>query len=146
MSRHSWSNLLVHLVWATKYRNPILDPVDDAWLVTQMRRTALAAEVPLLAVGAAIDHVHLLITRRETRRLCDVVYALKGAVSRERNRQLHDAALLHWQDGYWAESVGTSALASVQAYVRGQRVHHATHGEPEPWEQWMRVVSPTRRR
>ena len=94
---------------------------------------------PLLRSAQGPTHMHLLINLRPTQRLCDVVDAIKGALSREWNRQLRDLPVLYWQDGYWAESVTPSDLEPLQVYVRTQRQHHAEHHEPEPWERHVRV-------
>ena len=88
---------------------------------------------PVHCDWAASDHVHLLIVLHETERLCDVVFAIKRAVSRDWNQQFADGPWLDWQDGYWAQSVDGRDPERVIRYVSEQRQHHASASEPEEW-------------
>ena len=67
--------------------------------------------------------MHLLLSLPANRNLADVVRQLKtnsALILRERCRRFH------WQDGYGANSVSPSQVATVRAYIEGQQRHHAT--------------------
>lgn len=137
MQRHSHSLLLVHIVWATGERSPILGPRADAWLARLLRHRAYEAGGLLLAVGNAADHVHVLVRYPSTACVATVVQRLKGASSHAWNAALParpDRSRLSWQAGYWAESVSPKDLPAVIGYVEGQRRHHGEAREPEAWE------------
>lgn len=109
-------------------------PVEcDGWLERKLNAIGERIRVPIGAVGAACDHVHVALRLPRDRALAEVVQRLKGATSHDWNVEL-SPHLLRWQPGYWAESVSPTEVPSLLDYVRNQRAHHrAPH--PERWEE-----------
>ncbi len=126
--------LLVHVVWATKRRAPLLGAHNDDLLVTLLPSTMPEQSGHLRALGVAPDHVHVLIEVAATLRLSDLVQSMKGVAARRWHQQPPDGVLLRWQDGYWARSVSPSHTEALDRYIRNQRAHHATPQPPESWE------------
>jgi REP element-mobilizing transposase RayT len=58
---HSVSLLLLHIVWSTRGRHPILGPELDKPLKRVLRGKAWEIGAALHAFGAARDHVHVLV-------------------------------------------------------------------------------------
>ncbi len=133
VQRHSHNLLLVHVVWATAGRWPLLEPSADGWLAEALRRKAYEAGSRLVACGNAADHVHVLLRYPSTVRLADAVHRLKGGSSYDWNSSQRRRRL-SWQPGYWAESFGPADLPTVVGYVERQRAHHGDGCPPEPWE------------
>jgi putative transposase len=130
---HSDNVLLVHVVWATARRAPVLASSADAWLADVLRRKAHEVGCALLAQGNAADHVHVLVRYPSTVTVASLVHRLKGASSHAWNLRPR-APRLSWQSGSWAASVGPADLAIVARYVEGQRLHHAERAPLEAWE------------
>jgi REP element-mobilizing transposase RayT len=58
---HSIARLNVHLVWATRDREPWLDASVDYWLSLWLEKLSIPLGCRALAVGNASDHVHVLV-------------------------------------------------------------------------------------
>jgi len=133
MQRHSRTTILLHVVWATRYRAPSFESGDDSWLAAVVHARARLHSVDAPAVGNAADHVHVLLRVLPTVRLATIVQSIKGGSARAWNLRC-DRDRLAWQDGYWIESFGPAALAGLVRYVARQREHHARSTSREAWE------------
>ena len=133
VGHHTRAVLLVHLVWATAARKPILAVAADAWLVAVFERKAREYRSALAACGNSSDHVHVLVRYPSTVAVAELVKSFKGYSSYEWNAKGR-APRLAWQPGYWAESVSVDDAPAVIAYVTNQRRHHAHAVGPESWE------------
>jgi putative transposase len=127
---HSVSLLLVHIVWSTRGRRPDIAPDLDGPLERTLQQKAADLRAAVHAFGAARDHVHVLARIPVDVSVALLVNRLKGASSHAFRYALVDG----WQTGYWVESVSPGVLEPIDAYVRAQRVHHATHPSDEPWQ------------
>ena len=81
IQRHSQNLLLVHVVWTTHRRDPLLAPAADAWLTRVLDQKAGEIGSKLLASGNASDHVHVLVRYPSTLDVATIVQRLKGASS-----------------------------------------------------------------
>lgn len=125
---HSVSWLFVHVVWATRARQPTITPSLDAPLERELRRLAVAHGASMHACGAHDDHLHVLVQLPPTVGVSALVNHMKGASSHTFRR-----SGLRWQTGYWVESVNRSGLIRAARYVSDQRrLHHAALRN-EPW-------------
>jgi putative transposase len=59
--REPFTKLYVHLVWATWDRLPILSPELITIVDRAIRRECVELGVEVVAFGAVVDHVHLLV-------------------------------------------------------------------------------------
>lgn len=135
MPQRSPALLLIHVVWATLGRRPILPAAFDNGLAAILGCKAQEASSMLLAAGCAADHVHLLLQLAPSVALAVVVQRLKGATAHDVNHRGLLPQRLVWQAGYWAESFGPADRPPLEAYVRIQRVRH---DDSHPAEQWQR--------
>ena len=135
---HATTILLVHLVWATHRRLPWLEPCLDSWLAALLERKARRIDCHLLGAGVAADHVHVLVRHPPRVPVSTIAHRLKGASSHALHGRIPDARELHWQVGYWAESVGKNDVDALVSYLRRQRSHHAANTSGEPWEAALR--------
>jgi len=78
----------------------------------------------MFAAGGTGNHVHVATTAKPTISMSDLVRTIKTNSSRWIHETLPELALFHWQDGYAAFSVSSSAMPKVVAYIRGQAEHH----------------------
>jgi len=134
MRAHSDVLLLVHVVWSTIDRRPILSASDDAWLAGGVRSACARLIADCIAVGNADDHVHVVVSMHPSTSIADLAQRLKGTTSHAWNRR-GGAPELHWQAGYWARNVDPSHLAPLVDYVREQRSRHRSHAARADWEQ-----------
>jgi putative transposase len=114
---HTHSNILVHAIFSTKERKPLLDqdlrPSMHAYLGGIVREIGGVA----IRVNGTADHVHLLIRVPPIVAIADMIRDVKASSSKWAGR-------FNWQTGYGAFSVSESAAASVVRYIEQQEAHH----------------------
>lgn len=121
----SYTNLLTHIVFATKERRPFLAERDvrtqvHAYLggiVRNVRGTAIA-------IGGVADHVHLLVLLPPTITIADVVRITKANTSGYIHDRWRPLANFAWQEKYAAFSVSRSIAPRVARYIATQEAHH----------------------
>jgi len=119
------SFLLVHVVFSTKDRAPILDaavrPDLYAYLATIVRNN----DCECFRVGGVVDHVHLAIRLNREANVAGLVAELKASSSKWLKGQSPKLTKFAWQRGYGAFSVGPGDLNSLIGYIDRQEAHHA---------------------
>ena len=122
----SLSLVILHVIFSTKERAPLLDaevrPKLHAYLATVARNAGCEA----YRVGGVADHVHLAIRLSRTITIADLVETLKTSSSKWVKTQSPMMAEFSWQRGYACFSVGPANLDSLRAYIDGQEEHHKT--------------------
>lgn len=121
----SLSNVLVHIVFSTKERRPLL---SEPTLRVAMHRylAAVSAELrcPVIKLGGVADHVHLLARQARTITLAGWVRELKRTPSLWVKDLPEGSDVFQWQEEYGAFSVSQSQSATVERYIARQEAHH----------------------
>jgi putative transposase len=120
----SFALIIVHLVFSTKDRAPILKPAIRTALHAYFATVARNAGCECFRVGGMADHVHLAISLSRTTTAAKLVEELKTSSSKWLKTQSPDLAAFAWQRGYAAFSVGPSDLAALRHYIDTQEEHH----------------------
>ena len=120
----SYTNLLYHLVFSTKDRQPLIAADYQERLYEYIGGTIRGLGGIALAINGMEDHVHVLARLRPDKALSDVLRDLKANAS----GWMHDVfPALHdfsWQRGYGAFTLSQSNLSAVQNYITRQKEHH----------------------
>jgi REP element-mobilizing transposase RayT len=122
---HTLTNVLVHVVFATKNREKILTAAIRERLHAYLAQVAINQGARAYLVNGALEHVHLLLRLPARRPLADLVRDLKSNCSGWLRREL--SPNFSWQRGYSAFSVSHSNLSAVYEYIRNQEDHHRRH-------------------
>jgi REP element-mobilizing transposase RayT len=122
MSSHH--GILIHVVFSTKYRKPLLraDWRDD--LFAYIGGTVKDHKAVLIASGGVEDHIHLLIKFHPAYAISSTIQLLKANSSRWINEQRKVKTKFQWQSGYGAFSVSQSMTGLVKKYIANQEDHH----------------------
>ncbi len=120
----SLSRVLVHLVFSTKNREPLLTLDVRAELFPYLSVVLNNDGCPSLRVGGVADHVHLLFALSRTRTQAQVVENVKTSSSKWVKSRDPALAHFHWQAGYGAFSVSASEADGVIEYIDRQEEHH----------------------
>ena len=120
----SYCNLLYHIIFSTKNREP--------WLATAIRPRihqylggAIRDENGIaMVINGTADHVHILAKLRQDKAISKLVGELKANSSGWISRTFKDAAGFEWQEGYGAFTVSQSMLSKVHRYIERQEEHH----------------------
>jgi putative transposase len=121
----SLSNVLLHVIFSTKNREPFLRDAKlreelHAYLVGALRNI----DSPALIVGGAADHVHVLCRLARTTTIAGLVEEAKTGSSKWLKCHESGVPTFHWQSGYAAFSVSPSNAARVKRYIEQQESHH----------------------
>lgn len=135
---HSFTNCLVHCVFSTKNREPILIPKVRERLWPYLGGIARDNGIKALAIGGVADHVHLLLSLPATLSIAKTMQLLKGNSSKWLHETFPELRNCGWQEGYAAFSIGVSGLDETIAYIRGQEEHHRTRSYREETELFLR--------
>jgi REP element-mobilizing transposase RayT len=116
----SLSLMVLHIVFSTKNRAPILRPKIPvhAYLATVARN----ADCDCYRVGGVADHVHIALRLSRTLTIAKLVEELKTSSSKWLKTQ--SVPNFSWQSGYGAFSVGPSDLNALTHYIDNQEQHH----------------------
>ena len=120
----SLSKILVHLVFSTKHRAPLILPEFEDKLHGYMVGILKELDSPLIQIGGTSDHVHLLFNLSKNRALTEVIQEVKGSSSKWIRSQPHCPSEFFWQGGYGAFSIGQSNFDDVREYIANQKEHH----------------------
>jgi putative transposase len=122
---HSYTNLLYHLVFSTKNRQPLIDETWRPRLYEYLGGSIRGLGGVALEIGGIVDHVHILARLRQDRAVSDILRDLKANASRWINESgLLRSGRFAWQQGYGAFTVSESQVEKVRRYIRNQEAHH----------------------
>jgi putative transposase len=118
------TNLLYHVVFSTKNRDPIITKPIRGELYKYMGGIVRGEGGTLLEIGGMPDHVHLVVRFKAEPSVATMVKIVKSKSSKWLNEQPKRPGRFEWQRGYAAFTVSVSQLEPVRAYVRNQEQHH----------------------
>lgn len=120
----SLANVVVHLVFSTKGRRPLLRDEERAQLHAYIAGVLKNHNSPLIEINSVRDHIHILFAQSKTHALAKVVEQVKSASSNWIKNQPAWYCDFAWQAGYGAFSVSPMHLDAVREYIRNQSAHH----------------------
>jgi putative transposase len=128
--------LFYHLVWSTKFREPLIEDKHLDTLQRELRASGKRQRALIHAVGIMPDHVHIVASIPPSISVATFVGGLKGASSRLLNKEFFtpNGTTFAWQGDYSVLSFGEKALRDVIAYAENQRARHASRNLWPPLE------------
>jgi putative transposase len=134
----TFTNLLYHVVFSTKHREPLITEVLRPELHQYIGGIIRDERGVLLEAGGIPDHIHLVAKFRADVSVAEMLRRIKANSSRWANEREHPAGRFAWQVGYGAFSVSESQVGEVIAYVRRQAEHHRTMTFQEEFLKFLR--------
>ena len=120
----SLAAILVHVVFSTKNREPLIQSGIELELFAYMATVCKSANSPELIIGGTMDHVHLLVKMGRRTAVADLVEEVKSSSSRWIKSKGAHYQHFYWQAGYGAFSIGQSRVDVLKAYIANQKEHH----------------------
>ena len=133
--RAPYTQLYLHLVWATWDRLPLITESVQARIYAAVAEKCREFKCVPLAIGGMPDHVHLLVRFRTTTAIADLVKEVKGASSHLVTHEITPGQFFKWQGAYGAFTLRKDEVSSVKNYIERQREHHAKDDLWADWEQ-----------
>jgi putative transposase len=119
---HSSVACYIHVIFATKNREPLIFPDIEDRLYAYLGGIASKKKTPLIRINGVHDHVHLLMKLHPDVALSILVKELKsystGWIKNETKRNFS------WQTGYGGYSCSITHVDALIKYIENQKVHH----------------------
>lgn len=121
---HAYVFNLMHCVFGTKERAPLIDADLEARLWPYLGGIARENRMKALAIGGTMDHIHSLLSLPSTMSVAKAVQLIKGGSSKWVHDTFPQRGGFGWQEGYGAFSVSASQMERTIAYIHNQKEHH----------------------
>jgi len=126
----SLSHFVVHAVFSTKNRRPLLRS-EEIRIETYAHMAGVLKNLQChpIKIGGVEDHVHLLCSLSKNIAFADMIRRVKGSSS----KKLREKGIrgFSWQNGYGAFSVSESNVKAVTSYICDQAGHHRKYSYQE---------------
>jgi REP element-mobilizing transposase RayT len=120
---------LVHIIFSTKNRVPLINDEIASALHAYLAGTARKLDCECFRVSGVADHVHLAMRLGATKTAARVVSEIKtGSSVWMKERGVREFA---WQRGYALFSVGPADIDALLRYIDGQKAHHVKRDFPD---------------
>ena len=124
-SGHTVSILLVHIVWVTKYRYPVLRGDIQRRCRELIIQICDAEDIRISSGVVSKDHVHMLIEYPPRISISDLVKRLKGRTSRMLQREFPLLKKRYWGKHFWAIGYGAWSVGDItDEIVKAYLEHH----------------------
>jgi REP element-mobilizing transposase RayT len=120
----SLSRILIHIVYSTKQRQPLIKPEIQLELFKYMSCVYREFNSPVLAINGTEDHVHALTAMSKTVTLSKLIEEVKRTSSKWIKTRGERYREFYWQRGYGAFSIARSNVEALKRYIANQQEHH----------------------
>jgi putative transposase len=120
----SLANIVVHLVFSTKDRRPLIRDQERGQLHAYITGILKNHDSPLIEINSVRDHIHLLFAQSKNESPAKIVEQVKASSSGWIKDLDTSYANFAWQTGYGEFSVSPMHVEPVREYIRSQAMHH----------------------
>ena len=130
----SYSRVVLHTMFSTKYRNRSITPeIEDSLLRYLVGRLKLNGS-HTIEINAVEDHVHIIHTLPRNISIADLIREIKKWSSSDIKKEFPDYEWFYWQTGFSTFSVDYRKMDQLIDYVRNQKVHHSSNNPENTFE------------
>jgi len=143
----SFVKIWVHLVFATKNREPLLNKEFRYDLHKHIAENCKEKDILLKSINGYTDHIHCLISLGKDQNISKISQLIKGESSFWINQNKLTSTKFSWQDDYFAVSISESQVETVITYINNQEKHHAKKSFKEEVDEfiskygWQSIIS-----
>ena len=120
----SLSKIYVHIVFHTKYSQPLIRPEIEPELFAYMGRVIKTNDSIPIKINGVENHVHILAILSKNVALSKFLEEIKRNSSRWIKTKGEEYKDFKWQGGYGAFSVNERRVEHVKRYIENQKEHH----------------------
>ncbi len=132
-------NIVVHLIFSTKSRSPLIKPELRADLFAYLGGIIREMGGTALIIDGSADHVHVLARIRPAHSPAEIARVIKTNSSRWVHQKC--GVKFAWQSGYGVFSVSESNVVSVARYIATQEAHHKKYSFQEEFVAFLKKNS-----
>jgi putative transposase len=133
----SLSSVLIHLIYSTKNREPLITPRIERELYAYQIAVLRELDCSCIAINGRNDHLHTLFSLSRKVRLCDVIGEIKKRSSKWIKTMGSEFRGFAWQSGYGAFSIGQSSIVVLRRYIEQQAEHHQNRSFQEEYRMFL---------
>ena len=130
---------MIHLIWATKFREPSITKQLKPLLLEHIKQNALNKSIFITEMNCVEDHIHVLVSLSTDQSISQVVKLIKGESSFWINKIGILDKKFEWQEEYMALSVSESAIKTVRNYIKNQEEHHQDKSFDKEHKDFMKI-------
>jgi len=112
-SSHTVYDSKYHIVWATKYRKPVLRADIGQRARDLMREICRANDVEIIRGDVGKDHVHIFVSVPPHISVSNLVQSLKGKTSRKLMMEYKSLSKTFWGRHIWARGYFVASSGNV---------------------------------
>ncbi|MEP6746755.1 MAG: IS200/IS605 family transposase [Bacteroidota bacterium] len=121
----SFVKIMIHCVWSTKNREPLLTKEKRIEIIKQIEEGTREKNIFIECMNGYTDHLHALVSLGKKQNIADIMQQIKGRSSFWiNNNAKFFPNKFEWADKYYAVSVSESQLNKVRNYINNQEEHH----------------------
>ena len=126
-SSHTTTNIMVHIVWITKYRYPILR--GDIKKRCHQLIIQICDSMDIRIIGGVVsrEHIHLHIEYAPKLSIFDIVKRLKGRTSNKIQMEFPQLKKRYWGKHLWAIGYGAWSTGNITKEILAEYLKH--HGK-----------------
>lgn len=122
---HAVYDIKYHVIWATKYRYPVLRGSVASRVRELIRQGCTARGITILQGSVGKEHIHLLISCPPSIAPSKLMQYLKGRTSRLLQEQFPELQKRYWGQhlwarGYFCATVGSVTEEMIRNYIDNQ--------------------------
>ncbi|NEU07599.1 IS200/IS605 family transposase [Flavihumibacter sp. R14] len=121
---NTYTQLHIHLVFAVKYREAIIQKDWQEELHRYITGIFERNNHKLLQINSMPDHIHILVGLSPHQSISAIVQNIKSESTKWINAKKFCRRPFNWQEGYGAFSYSKSQVPSVIRYIKNQELHH----------------------
>ena len=136
---HSYNQIWIHAIWATKKRQPLITSKIEKTVFDFMRKQFEESGCPVRIINGIPDHVHCLFLQNPKTSVAETIKQIKGSTSHFINQNGLTEERFSWQTGYACFSVSQSGMEKVFEYIKNQKKHHAKKTFQEEYDAFLKI-------
>ncbi len=119
-----YSQLYYHIIWGTKYGEPIITAQIGPILYAFIRNKAIGLGGFVSALNGVENHVHLVAHIPVTISAANFIGQIKGSSSTRINKLTPEGNHFFWQTSYLVFTISKNLVSVFINYVKNQKIHH----------------------
>lgn len=127
----------VHIVFSTKYRQPLIYPPYEDELHSYLGGICKSMDCQPIKIGGYTDHVHMLCRLSQKIALMKLLEEVKSHSSKWMKTKDRSLSNFYWQNGYGAFSVNPAEAGAVIAYIANQHAHHSKKNFQDEYREYL---------